>query len=144
MKHRKFWMPTIILDKALDSCDLGDSCGARVVQYPHKDDIPNLTHVIEYSAFEASEAMNEKLKKDLDISEQRSKVRGDSLRDSSMENKKLRTDLKKCHNTLNYIRMTNSASLNEINNELYTESKEDLELSIKEVTRTLKKVFGDG
>lgn len=32
---REFWMDTDILDKALDSCDLGDWYTARVRRFPH-------------------------------------------------------------------------------------------------------------
>lgn len=49
-KHREFWMDTDLLDKALDNCDLGDGYSAKVRQYPHRLMIPELTHVIEYSA----------------------------------------------------------------------------------------------
>lgn len=48
-RPRSFWMDTDLLDKALDSCDLGDGYSAKVRQYPHKDMLPELTHVIEAS-----------------------------------------------------------------------------------------------
>lgn len=55
-KPREFWMDTDILDKALDNCDLGDGYSAKVRHYPHKDMLSQLTHVVEFSALEASQA----------------------------------------------------------------------------------------
>ena len=46
-KPREFWMDTDILDQALDNCDLGDGYKAKVRQFPHKDMLPQLTHVRE-------------------------------------------------------------------------------------------------
>jgi hypothetical protein len=36
-KPRDFYMDRDLLDKALESCDLGDGYMAKVRQYPHKD-----------------------------------------------------------------------------------------------------------
>lgn len=44
---REFWMDTDLLDKALDSCDLGDGYMAKVRQYPHKDHVKYYTKVRE-------------------------------------------------------------------------------------------------
>lgn len=49
---REFYMDTIILDNALNNCDLGDGYRATVRMTPHKDMLYALTKVIEYSAVE--------------------------------------------------------------------------------------------
>ena len=49
---KAFYMDTDLLDIALDSCDLGDGYMAKVRQYPHREMLPDLTYVIEYSAYE--------------------------------------------------------------------------------------------
>ncbi len=64
MKPKEFWMDTDILDKALDNCDLGDSYSAKVRQYPHKDMLSQLTHVIEYKAYAKLEAERASLEKE--------------------------------------------------------------------------------
>ena len=59
---KEFWMDTDLLEKALDNCDLGDGYMAKVRQYPHKDMLSQLTHVIEYSALLEERARSEKLR----------------------------------------------------------------------------------
>ncbi len=51
-KYLDFYMDTDDLIKALNNCDLGDGRKALVRQYPHKDMLHKLTHVIEKSAYD--------------------------------------------------------------------------------------------
>jgi hypothetical protein len=49
---RDFYMDRDLLDKALDSCDLGDGYTAKVRQFPHKDMLHQLVHVREIRDYE--------------------------------------------------------------------------------------------
>lgn len=62
----EWWMDTDQLKRALARCDLGDGYPATVRQYPHKDMLPQLTHVVPAERLKVAEAECERLKAELE------------------------------------------------------------------------------